>query len=64
MPHKEPVAPFVATLELRIAVPEGTHMPDQQKLQQMWVAVTAEGVILKEWRDVPRVLVQKGKEHE
>jgi hypothetical protein len=55
---------YAPTLQLRIAVPEGTHMPDQQKLQQLWVAPTIGGGQLRQWREIPRVIVKRGKEHE
>jgi hypothetical protein len=64
MKDGELIADYTAAAELRMAIPEGTHTPDQQCLQQLWVAVAKDGSILKQWRDVPRVVVQKGKEHE
>lgn len=50
--------PMSATSELRWAVPEGTHLPDETKLQQLWTGVTNGGYKKQEWRDVPRVVVK------
>jgi len=64
MTDKDLMSDYVASAELRIAVPAGTHTPDQQRLQQLWLGVAKDGTILRHWRDVPHIVVQQGKEHE
>ncbi len=63
--HDEALSgPMQATVELRWAVPELAHIPSDVKLQQCFKGVTYGGWRRLEWRDVPRVVVKKGKEHE
>lgn len=51
-----------ATCSFRIAVPKGTHTPDQQRLQQLWNGThlkNGQHVAVEEWRDVPKVLIDE-----
>lgn len=52
---------FIPTMDFRIAVPSGTHMPDQQKLQQKWLAPTIGGGHIESWRDIKKVVVDEIK---
>lgn len=55
---------YAATPHLRWACPEGTHTPDATKLQQRFDAKTVGGGRSSVWRNVPTVVVKKGREHE